>query len=173
MTSIYRNVTARYDHVSNQFSVNSALEVTRNGRYSQVMSAGLPTLQAYGIARDNRSTVQKYYNASNMGNPTGALAATTAFWIAKVKTNGAWDYKNVSGYAPYNKQWNAVQKRVAMTRTSEWFGNYNYGFTGSALYTQGILLTGGDIVSLKHNHVPDSYSDKQAIKTGYQEATQN
>ena len=45
-----------------------------------------------------------------------------------------------------------------------------YGFAGSALFPESVLLTGWDVVSLITSGASDNYSDKSAIKQGYSEA---
>ena len=135
--------------------------------------SGLPKLNAYKIAQNNRNEIINFMNTilvSNPSQPAAATSATIGYWVGKVKTGGAWDYKNVKGFTPYNKKWNAVQRYTTSTKTSEWFGNYNYGFTGSVLFSKKILLAGGDAVSWVHNGETDSKEDKAAIKQGYNES---
>lgn len=133
-------------------------------------AAALPTLHAYSIALNNKATLQNYWNTMASVAPESAYASAVGWWIGKVQSGGAWDYKSVSGYAPYNRRWNATQKNITVVRTSEWFGNYNYGFTGKLLFTENILLLGGDGVSLVFNHQIDDQADKDAIRTGYGES---
>ena len=137
------------------------------------LDAGTPRLAAYTIATNNRNTLIKFYNtalAGNPSNPAGASGATIGYFIAKVKPYGDWDYKHVPGYADHRKTWIASTRYGQYLKTTEWFGNYNYGFTGSVLFSEKILLTGGDIVSLITSGAPDNYSDKSAIKQGYNES---
>jgi len=137
-----------------------------------ITDAGYPKLMAYSIASHNKQTLKNFMDTllvSNKIHPEQAVFSTISFWVAKVKTNGAWDYKNVPGYAPYNKKWTAVQKNYTSARTSEWFGNYNYGFTGSLLFPCDTLLLGGDAVSWAHNGEKDSSEDKLAIRQGFNE----
>lgn len=83
---------------------------------------------------------------------------------------GDWDYKVVPGYSPYYKEWTAVQRYTTSTKTSEWFGNYNYGFTGSYLFSLSTLLAGGDGVSLIFHHTMDDLQDKTDVTQGYNES---
>lgn len=98
-----------------------------------------------------------------------AYSTTVGWWISKVQEGGAWDYKRVSGYKPWNKKWNAKQRWTTSVKTSEWFGNYNYGYTGHYLFTLNILLAGGDGVSLAFHHTFDDSQDKKDITQGYKE----
>ncbi|WP_156922157.1 hypothetical protein [Cohnella thermotolerans] len=71
---------------------------------------GAPVLQAYSIANSNYHTVVNYYNALATGiyaDPTAAYEATVGMWVAKVRPGGDWDYKVVSGYSSYYKEWEA------------------------------------------------------------------
>ncbi|MCH1641388.1 polymorphic toxin type 44 domain-containing protein [Paenibacillus timonensis] len=131
-----------------------------------------PVLQAYTIARNNYLEMEQIWNSLALGIGGNASAATTyvlGFWVGKVKPGGAWDYKAVSGYTPYNKEWQARVRNGTEIRTSEWFGNYNYGFTGKFLFSLSILYTGGDVVSQITGGAPDDFSDKAAIAQGYNE----
>jgi len=131
----------------------------------------LPTLYAYNIARSNKSELKAFYQAIYVfRGPIVAYSATVGYWIGKVREGGAWDYKVVSGYAPYNKQWSAVQRYTTSTKTSEWFGNYNYGFTGRYLFSLSILLAGGDGVSYIFHHTMDDQQDKIDVTQGYNES---
>ncbi|MGG6313780.1 polymorphic toxin type 44 domain-containing protein [Paenibacillus macerans] len=129
-----------------------------------------PTLQAYHIASNNYDYMERYLNAiagGILGDPNKAVTAPIEMWVGKVKPNGEWDYKAVNGYKPYNKEWTAYTRNSIEIKTSEWFGNYNYGFTGSFIFSLSTLYTGGDLVSQIKNGAPDDFSDKQAIAQGY------
>ncbi|WP_270165533.1 polymorphic toxin type 44 domain-containing protein [Paenibacillus sp. SYP-B4298] len=101
-----------------------------------------------------------------------AFAATTALWIVRVKAGGIWDYKLQPGYSPYNKSWLTYTRysENPSVRTSEWFGNYNYGFTGRFLFSLNILYAGGDGAGLIWGNGFDDAGDKAAIKMGYDES---
>jgi hypothetical protein len=127
-----------------------------------------PTLRAYSIASSNRNTLKALYvGLANgiYGNAASAYSSTLGFWIAKVRPNGAWDYKVVSGYSPYNKEWSAIARYNTDYRTSEWFGNYNYGLTGHYLFSLSVLLNGGYFAGMGS----EDANDKAAITQGYNE----
>jgi len=133
-------------------------------------SSTLPTLYAFDTACQNHETLAALYNSlSAFMFPPTAYSTTVGWWVSKVREGGAWDYKSVSGYKPWNKKWNAVQRWTTSVKTSEWFGNYNYGFTGHYLFSLNILLAGGDGVSLVIHHALDDPEDKAAVKQGYNE----
>lgn len=130
----------------------------------------IANLFAYTIATRNYWTLEDYFSALYVYSPMSACVMTIAYWISKVQEGGDWDYKVVDGYAPYYTQWNAVQRYTTSIKTSEWFGNYNYGFTGRYLFSLSILLAGGDTVSLVFNHAIDDTQDRTDITQGYNEA---
>ncbi|MCR5667772.1 MAG: hypothetical protein K6G05_01820 [Lachnospiraceae bacterium] len=142
----------------------------RDDKYLAKYDAAYPILSAYKIASDNKRYIRDTFQSIAVVDPVSAYGATVAIWVGKVRTGGEWDYKNVNGYAPYNRKWTAYQKNKSSIKTSEWFGNYNYGFTGRVLFTKDTLLLGGDAVSYVHNKAVDSPDDKGAIVQGFNES---
>ncbi|OME78598.1 hypothetical protein BK120_22940 [Paenibacillus sp. FSL A5-0031] len=135
----------------------------------------LPVLNAIGIATKNKQEVQDYYVASLYieGSGTAAVYKTTAFWVASVTNGGVWDYKSLAGYSPNTKQWNAYTRysyTTGVTRTSEWFGNYNYGYTGRFLFSLSVLYAGGNFAGVLWGGHLDTALDQAAIKMGYDES---
>lgn len=137
---------------------------------------GLPTLQAYHVANRNRTLFAQYYNsayqaAKYTGNATSAaVSASTGWFVGKVKPRGDWDYKVVAGYSPYNKQWNAQTKNGTQVRTTEWFGNYNFGLAGSYLFALPDLLAGGHMASLATSLRFDGPDDTAAVRQGFNDS---
>ncbi|MFC9706890.1 polymorphic toxin type 44 domain-containing protein [Paenibacillus sp. NPDC056933] len=132
-----------------------------------------PYLNAYYMANQNRTEVKNYYmNLATgiWGNPQAAYSATVGMWVAKVQPGGVWDYKSVPYYYPARKLWTAKVKNGTELRTSEWFGNYNYGFTGKELFSLPILLLAGDAVGLATSYKIDDENDKNAVRQGYNES---
>lgn len=140
--------------------------------YTPMYDPDAPYLSAYIIARSNYNALYSDWAALALGiygNPLAAYTYTLAEWVKKVKPGGVWDYKAVPGYTPYNKLWTAILKNSREYKTSEWFGNYNYGYTGKLLFSLSILYTGGDVVSQITGGAPDDFEDKAAIAQGYNE----
>ena len=137
---------------------------------------GLPTLQAYHVANRNRTLFSQYFNSvleasKYAGNPSStAISASTGWFVAKVKPRGDWDYKVVAGYSPYSKQWNAQTKNSTTVRTTEWFGNYNYGLAGSYLFGINELIAGGHIASLATSLRLDGADDRAAVTLGFNDS---
>lgn len=132
-----------------------------------IMPAAFPVLDAYAIADDNYQTISDYFDAIQVYAPWSAYPSTVGYWISKVQEGGSWDYKVKSGYTPYNKQWQTLTLYTSSVRTSEWFGNYNYGYTGRFLFSLNILHAGGDGVSYIFNHTMDDQADHDAVTFGY------
>ena len=145
-----------------------------SGKYRRTNKAApnRPTLRAYDISKSNKEFLRNNIKKVAVVNPSGALTSTIALWVAKVRSGGEWDYKSVAGYKPYNKEWNAILKNNSIVKkTTELFGNYNYGFTGMLFFNESILLAGGDAVSWVHNGSVDSPEDKRAISQGCKETS--
>ncbi|MBW9159688.1 polymorphic toxin type 44 domain-containing protein [Clostridium tagluense] len=125
----------------------------------------LPGLNAYNQARSNRDAVKSIYNAGYTGGTSAAacFSRALAYWVAKVRPNGAWDYKVVSGYSPYSRQWNAHTRYASSAQTTEWFGNYAYGLSGSFLFPLSTLLSGGYYAGMG----AEDSNDTQSITWGY------
>ncbi|WP_208643810.1 hypothetical protein [Paenibacillus barcinonensis] len=66
--------------------------------------------------------------------------------------------------------WTARVKNGTQFSTSEWFGNYNYRFTGKELFSLSILFAGGDGAGIVFGSGPDDENDKAAIRQGYNES---
>ncbi|HBQ86066.1 MAG TPA: hypothetical protein DD811_06270 [Syntrophomonas sp.] len=132
-----------------------------------IMPTSLPVLDAYAIASDNYEIISDYFDAIQVYAPWSAYPSTVSYWISKIKERGAWDYKVQPGYSPYNKQWQTLTLYTSSVRTSEWFGNYNYGFTGRFLFSLSILHAGGDGASYVFNHTIDDQEDRDAVTFGY------
>ncbi|WP_019914589.1 polymorphic toxin type 44 domain-containing protein [Paenibacillus sp. HW567] len=152
------------------------LEAKQNQIVTPFSDPGAPPfLYAYSIATQNYNGMYDVWSSLALGiygNPIAALSYTTTWWVERVKPGGIWDYKVVSGYSPYYKQWTAfVKGGGTQIRTTEWFGNYNYGFTGKLLFSLGILYTGGDVVSKITGGAPDDFQDRANIAQGYNENT--
>ncbi|NQX46942.1 hypothetical protein HQN87_16510 [Paenibacillus tritici] len=132
-----------------------------------------PTLSAYNIAYTNRNQMINYYQSlagGIFGDPEAAYSATFGYWVARVQAGGAWDYKSVPGYTPYYKQWTMSLKYNNELHTSEWFGNYNYGFTGSVLFSLSALYAGADGAGYVWGNGPDDAADRQAVNQGNYES---
>ncbi|WP_058300259.1 polymorphic toxin type 44 domain-containing protein [Gorillibacterium timonense] len=139
--------------------------------FSSLMS-GPSILDAYHIALGNRDFIQSIYQSYSKfpGTPASAYIIASSVWVAKVRGGGEWDYKVQPGYAPHDKGWLAITRWGQSYRTSEWFGNYNYGFTGSFLFSLPILYSGGDGAGFIWGDGFDSPEDRQAISQGFTES---
>lgn len=164
------NIISERDRKLQQSGTLSTNRFDTPSSISLPITSVLPTLNAYGTARNNKATLSDYFDAIQVYAPWSAYPSTVSFWISKVREGGAWDYKIVPGYAPYNKEWLAVTYDTTSVRTSEWFGNYNYGFTGRFLFSLNVLLAGGDGVNYVFNHTMDDPADRQAVTWGYNES---
>lgn len=81
--------------------------------------------------------------------------------------HGPWDYKRVSGFSPYTKKWDAGTYSGRKIITTEYIGNYNYGFTGEFLFSLNTLYLGGQIANGLKFWQPEDENDRRAIREGY------
>lgn len=91
---------------------------------------------------------------------------TALNWVGKVRERGVWDYKVKKG--PWNKEYNCTYGgNNNQIRTAEFIGNYNYGYTGSFLFSLDTLHFGSYAVS---GFNPRDVDDWPAIDEGYYDA---
>lgn len=130
-------------------------------------------LRAYDISVNNKNELKRYTKAMSSSNPNvyaSGMAAAISYWVGKVKPGGDWDYKVQNGYKPYNRKWTMYLKNSTPVKTTEWFGNYNYGFTGKLFFSKSVLLSASEVVSIQTSHTHDNAEDKAAISCGYGES---
>lgn len=93
--------------------------------------------------------------------------ATVGFWVSKVEPGGDWDYKVQPGFAPYNSMFCCYFNSNFNHVTSEYIGNFNYGYTGSYLFDLETLHLGSKVVS---GFDPADVTDWPAIDAGFENA---
>lgn len=140
--------------------------------YNDKHGCNVEALDLLGMCQDNYDTLSDYYDSmirAAMINPNiNPYSATVGFWVGKVMEGGDWDYKSVPGFAPfyvkfccyYDNTWNHI--------TSEYIGNFNYGYTGSLLFDLNTLHFGSLAVA---KFDPKDKEDWPAIDKGYGFAT--
>lgn len=137
----------------------------------------IPEVNLTSLVERNRREVDNYYMdmlEAFRFNPNGAVSAyvaTVNWWVGKVDHGGPWDYKRTS-MGPYNKQWHAYMYGYYRTVTTEYIGNYNFGYTGEALFSLQILYYGGQYAN-GNILEQENYSDRAAINTGFSHAVSN
>lgn len=76
-----------------------------------------------------------------------AWLSTASLWVSRVRPNGSWDYKVSTTYGPYNNVLCTYYREAYRHITAEYFGNLNYGYTGSFLFSLDMLHFGSSAVS--------------------------
>ncbi len=91
-----------------------------------------PNLYAYTVAQQNKAEIASIFNdLVNSGQGDSAYSFTVGYWIGSVAPGGPWDYK-VTSLGPWNRMWTMNLKYSSLIyANTEWFGNYNFGLTGS------------------------------------------
>ena len=128
-------------------------------------------LDLLGLCHENYNIIVGVYNdlrQIEISNPgASAWTGTVGYWISKVQEGGDWDYKNQPGYSPYSKTFCSYYDGTYHHITSEYIGNFNYGYTGSFLFTLDVLHFGSSAVA---GFDPADKSDWPAIDAGYSHA---
>ncbi len=117
------------------------------------------------ICTQNYNTIRIFYNSLAAIPNSNPWVSTVGYWVSFVRENGAWDYKVHWTEPTYCFRVNGIDGNH---KTSEWFGNYNYGFTGKFLFSLDILHAGSYAVSGFDPN--DVTTDWPAIDLGYSHA---
>lgn len=132
----------------------------------------VPSLNLLKLCENNYNTLSDYYEEMLrlvLINPNlSPWGATVGFWISKVEPNGDWDYKTQPGFSPWYTQFCSYFDGNFQHITSEYIGNFNYGYTGSYLFSLDMLHFGSSAVS---GFDPADEADWPAIDAGYYNAT--
>ena len=142
--------------------------IPRNGAHGCSVQA----LDLLIMCKRNYNTLSEYYEKMlrlALINPNlSPWGATVGFWISKVEPNGEWDYKTKHGFAPWYSEFCSYFDGNFHHITSEYIGNFNYGYTGSFLFSLDVLHLGSSAVA---GFDPADESDWPAIDAGYSNAT--
>ena len=132
---------------------------------------GLRQLDILFIGSKNYAELKNYYSHMEAlyvaGMGMAPYASTVMYWVRKVKPNGEWDYKTREGYSPYYKEFCTCYDGAVKHITSEYLGNFNYGYTGKFLFSLSELHAGSFAVS---GFDASDYDDWPAIDDGYNHA---
>lgn len=124
------------------------------------------TLALLSMCENNYQTIVSNYNTMvelQVYNPNiDPWTSTVAFWVGHIVEYGQWDYKNVDEYK--DKTFCCYFNGGYHDVTSEYIGNFNYGYTGSFLFPLTLLHQGSAAVG--GGAEKDSH-DWPAIDAGY------
>lgn len=148
------------------------------------LAAAPPSKNIKNLVLENRKGLDSFYNTAITAQRYGggdAFTSTVGYFVGKVMPGGAWDYKVVSGYSPWSKEFTGTFFDGTRVINSAYIGNYNYGFTGELLFSKNALLTAGDGVSiittfmdnakkLQFKASLDGEDDKIPVRKGYDDA---
>ncbi|RAW16142.1 hypothetical protein DC345_11735 [Paenibacillus taichungensis] len=133
-------------------------------------------LDLKGMVNANRAELSTYYwnvyySSAITGQPLQTAIMSSALWFkGKVQARGPWDYKTQPGWGGASKQWYADTHTGRRYVTTEYIGNYNYGFTGQFLFPLTILFYGGQYAN-GNIWSPEDMNDRAAIQDGFNDAT--
>ena len=139
--------------------------------YNGAHGCSVQALALLQMCQRNYNTLVNYYEEmrqlANIYPEVDPMGMAVAYWIANVRPGGEWDYKVHPNFAPYYTQFCSYFNGNFNHITSEYIGNFNYGYTGSFLYPLTILHLGSYTVS---GFDPKDKEDWPAIDAGYQNA---
>lgn len=131
----------------------------------------IQALDMLTVCRRNYNELKNYHAemiSLEKSNPGfDGFTATIGFWIMKVKSGGNWDYKSSSIYGPWNNPFCSYFDGQFNHITAEYFGNFNYGYTGSYLFDLNTLHDGSYAAS---GFNPTDKEDWPAIDAGFRNA---
>lgn len=140
--------------------------------YAEVCSCSYSKFGLGAIVKRNTNDVRGCFLTMAKLNPDKAFTAAVGYWVGKVREDGEWDYKRHPNFAPYDRvfccTYGLNNSKKSYHLTSEFIGNYNYGYTGSILFNLDILIS-GSITAAKFDFKKDA-ADHPAIKEGYADA---
>ncbi len=123
------------------------------------------TLNLLGLCENNYQTIVSNYNTMvdlQVYNPgIDPWSSTVGYWVGHVMEGGQWDYKGINEYQQtFCCYFDGSYHHVA----GHYIGNFNYGYTGSFLFSltllhQGSAAVGGGVEKDQH--------DWPAIDAGY------
>lgn len=103
------------------------------------------------LCESNYQSLVTYYESMLLANLVGSTVdpwtSTVALWLNRVRPNGVWDYKVSDTYGPYDNPLCSYYDYEYHHFTAEYLGNFNYGYTGSFLFSLGTLHFGSSAVS--------------------------
>lgn len=136
-------------------------------------AAATKTIWVYGICNENKNEIKdllRFYLEVSPSNPTGAYSNAVSAWVSRVRPGGVWDYKLVSGYANFllSDIPTAYQRLISGTFSAEYFGNFNYAYTGEYLFSRQVLIAGS--IAAAGFSIKKDQHDWPAINAGYDAA---
>lgn len=164
----------QYDEEQVPYALSSSTKQNSNPRVAPYNVAHGCSVQACSLitmCQNNYNTLQEYYEDMlqlSLVNPNlSPWGATVGFWINKVQPYGDWDYKRQIGFKPYDSEFCCYFNSNFNHVTSEYIGNFNYGYTGSYLFSLDVLHFGSAAVD---GFTSKDLKDWPAIDAGYENA---
>jgi hypothetical protein len=138
-----------------------------NTSLSSSHSCSLTKCNLGNLVHNNYNSLKDYFDILIKYNPEWAYAYAVSYWVDRVQERGAWDYKVQPGYSPWYKELccsYGYNNSKVLHLTSEFIGNYNYGYTGRFLFSIDTLYFGSYIASGLNDA---DVSDHPSIWEGY------
>jgi hypothetical protein len=169
-----RTIMEGEQHIQSQIQSDVPIVVPKPKRSLVSHRCSYPNLNLIEMCGNNYKELNRIYSLNKIieaVNPSGihtAWLTTAIYWVNKVRENGDWDYKVQPNFNPWYKTFCSYYNGAYHHITSEYIGNFNYGYTGSLLFSLDILHAGSSAVS---GFNPADKEDWPAIDAGFKKAT--
>lgn len=160
-------------HIRSQLQSHVSITTANSALALAAHSCSYPDLDLIKLCEDNYNELNNVYKLYKVIDAVAAGVSawlcTAGYWVSKVMENGEWDYKTQPGFKPWNKTFCSYYDGKYHHITSEYIGNYNYGYTGSLLFSLDVLHFGSSAVA---GFDPADKGDWPAIDAGFKKATE-
>jgi len=130
--------------IERNFTGNNEIKESNNNDAVTIKMLDYPY---YDIAKRNATILYgvytSYYNAGH--NHNNSITYAALYFVSKVKTGGAWDYKKTLGKT--NKYYCDFKSYKAI-KTGEDIGNMHYGTVGSVLFVKTTLCAAAGVYQI-------------------------
>ncbi len=114
-------------------------------------AAFLGRLALGDMVHSNYMDIKTIYQSTMAYAPESAWMSTVTIWVNRVREEGIWDYKYSEDDENHYKDeyyctYGLNDSKVG-NRTTEFIGNYNYGYTGRILFSLPDLKRASEIVA--------------------------
>ena len=131
--------------------INEYLANNKDIQGAAPLNARAATLALGNMVHTNYMEIKTIYQSTMAYAPESAWASTVGIWVNRVKPGGIWDYKSSEDYgAYYGTEYYCtygLNNSKRGIRTTEFMGNYNYGYTGRILFSLADLKRASEIVA--------------------------
>lgn len=143
--------------------INEYLANNKDVPKATTLNARVASLAWGDMVSTNYMEIKTIYQSTMAYAPESAWASTVGIWVNRVRDGGIWDYKTSEDYGgDYRTEYDCtygLNNSKRGIRTTEFMGNYNYGYTGRILFSLANLKSASEFVA----GAPEKDVDDQPI----------